>query len=43
MLAVQSIKEAMLKPAWKNQIDKFIKHYVWHSSDVRRAANNKLW
>jgi hypothetical protein len=43
MLAVQSIKEAMLKPAWKNQIEKFIKHYVWHSSDVRRAANNKLW
>jgi len=33
----------MLKPQWKNQIEKFIKHYVWHTSDVRRAANNKLW
>ena len=43
MIAVQSIKEVMLKPQWKNQIEKFIKHYVWHTSDVRRAANNKLW
>ena len=33
----------MLKPQWKHQIEKFIKHYVWHTSDVRRAANNKLW
>ena len=43
MIAVQSIKEVMLKPTWKHQIEKFIKHYVWHTSDVRRAANNKLW
>ena len=43
MIAVQSIKEVMLKPQWKHQIEKFIKHYVWHTSDVRRAANNKLW
>ena len=43
MIAVQSIKEVMLKAQWKNSIEKFIKHYVWHSSDVRRAANNKLW
>jgi len=33
----------MIKPQWRNQIEKFAKHYVWHSSDVRRAANNKLW
>ena len=33
----------MIKPQWRNQIEKFVKHYVWHSSDVRRAANNKLW
>jgi methyl coenzyme M reductase subunit D len=43
MIAVKSIKEQMLRPAWKVQIEKFIKHYVWHSSDVRRAENNKLW
>ena len=43
MIAVKSIKEVILKPQWKNQIEKFIKHYVWHTSDVRRAANNKLW
>lgn len=43
MIAVKSIKENMLRPVWKNQIEKFIKHYVWHSSDTRRAENNKLW
>jgi hypothetical protein len=43
MIAVQSIKEVILKQQWKTQIEKFIKHYVWHTSDVRRAANNKLW
>jgi hypothetical protein len=43
MIAVKSIKEHTLRLTWKNQIEKFIKHYVWHSSDVRRAENNKLW
>lgn len=43
MIAVKSIKENILRPIWKNSIEKFIKHYVWHSSDVRRAENNKLW
>lgn len=43
MVAVQSIKESMIKPQWNHQIEKFVKHYVWHTSDVRRAANNKLW
>jgi hypothetical protein len=43
MIAVKSIKENMLKAQWIYQIEKFIKHTVWHSSDTRRAANNKLW
>lgn len=43
MIAVKSIKEALLRPSWKNSIEKFITHYVWHTSDVRRAENNKLW
>jgi hypothetical protein len=43
MLAVQSIKEPAFRPQWKVQIEKFIKHYVWHTSDVRRTANNSLW
>lgn len=43
MIAVRSIKENMLKAQWIYQIEKFIKHTVWHSSDVRRAQNNKLW
>ena len=37
MIAVKSIKENMLKAQWIHQIEKFIKHQVWHSSDVRRA------
>lgn len=43
MIAVKSIKENMLKAQWIYQLEKFIKHSVWHSSDVRRAQNNKLW
>ena len=37
MIAVKSIKENMLKAQWIYQLEKFIKHTVWHSSDVRRA------
>lgn len=37
MIAVKSINENMLKAQWIYQIEKFIKHTVWHSSDVRRA------
>jgi hypothetical protein len=43
MIAVRSMKENMLKAQWVYQIEKFIKHTVWHSSDVRRKQNNKLW
>lgn len=43
MIALKSIRETAVKPIWKNSIEKFIKHYVWHSSDTRRAENNKLW
>jgi hypothetical protein len=37
MIAVKSIKENVLKAQWIYNIEKFIKHSVWHSSDVRRA------
>lgn len=40
MIAIKSIK---LRQAWKNSIEKFIRHYVWHTSDTRRRENNKLW
>lgn len=43
MSAIRSIAQNMLKAQWIYQIEKFIKHSVWHSSDVRRAQNNKLW
>ena len=43
MIAVKSIKESILKTQWIYQIEKFIKHQVWHSSDMRRQQNNKLW
>jgi hypothetical protein len=43
MIAIKSIREKLLRQSWKHCIDKFIKHYVWHSSDTRRRENNKLW
>ena len=43
MVAVRSMKESSLKSAWRNSIEKFITHKVWHSSDMRRADNNRLW
>lgn len=43
MIAIKSIREKLLRQSWKNSIDKFIRHYVWHTSDTRRRENNKLW
>lgn len=43
MIAIKSIKEKLLRQSWKQCIDKFIRHYVWHTSDVRRRENNRLW
>lgn len=43
MIAIKSIKEKLLRQSWKHCIDKFIRHYVWHTSDTRRRENNKLW
>lgn len=43
MIALKSIRDSAIKQQWKSAIEKFIKHYVWHSSDTRRAENNKLW
>lgn len=43
MIAIKSIKEKLLKQSWKMCIDKFVRHYVWHTSDTRRRENNKLW
>jgi len=43
MIAIKSIKEKLLRQSWKNSIDNFIRHPVWHSSDTRRRENNKLW
>jgi tubulin polyglutamylase TTLL5 len=40
---VRSIKEEYLRSSWKRGLEKFISHYVWHTSDTRRAENNKLW
>lgn len=43
MIAIKSIREKLLRQSWKHCIDKFIRHYVWHTSDTRRRENNKLW
>ena len=36
-------KSIKLRQSWKHNIEKFIRHYVWHTSDTRRRENNKLW
>ncbi|CAG9323870.1 unnamed protein product [Blepharisma stoltei] len=41
--AVKALKEDKLKPQWKRSIEKFITHQVWHTSDIRRGSNNRLW
>lgn len=43
MIAIKSIREKLLRQSWKHCINKFICHYVWHTSDTRRKENNKLW
>mmetsp|Transcript_14210 Transcript_14210/g.14191 ORF Transcript_14210/g.14191 Transcript_14210/m.14191 type:complete len:483 (-) Transcript_14210:243-1691(-) len=43
MIAIKSIREKLLRQSWKHCINKFITHYVWHTSDTRRRENNKLW
>jgi hypothetical protein len=43
IIAVKSIKEPLLRLSWKTAIEKFVTHYVWHTSDIRRGANNRLW
>ena len=36
---------ALLKnhQAWRNSLERFITHYVWHTNDVRRNGSNKIW
>ena len=41
--AVKSIREDLIKKKWKESIEKFICHYVWHTSDTRRHEGTKLW
>ena len=43
MHALKAIKADSLKAKWKRGLEKFITHSVWHSSDIRRLDNNKLW
>lgn len=43
MLAVKAINESSIRSAWKNKIEKFIRHEVWQTSEMRRGNNNQLW
>ena len=43
MLAVKSINESSIRVAWKSKIEKFIRHEVWQTSELRRGNNNQLW
>lgn len=40
--AIKALKEDKLKPIWKRNIEKFITHHVWHTSDQRRGAQNRI-
>ena len=37
---IKNVNDNDLKGTWKNQIEKFITHYVWHSQDP--VANDKI-
>lgn len=41
--AIKNIKEHLIKKRWRESIEKFIRHYVWHTSDTRRNGAGKLW
>lgn len=34
MREIQPMNEPDLRPSWKQSIEKFITHYVWHSQDA---------
>ena len=40
MTEIKTVNDNDLKVSWKNQIEKFITHYVWHSQDP--VANDKI-
>lgn len=40
MNEIKNVNDNDLKGTWKNQIEKFITHYVWHSQDP--VANDKI-
>lgn len=40
MTEIKTVNDNDLKTSWKNQIEKFITHYVWHSQDP--VANDKI-
>ena len=40
MNEIKNVNDNDLKSNWKNQIEKFITHYVWHSQDP--VANDKI-
>jgi hypothetical protein len=33
--ALKSLQESDLRIDWVNAVDKFIKHYVWHTPDLK--------
>ena len=41
IIAVKSFTEGSLRNNWRMAMESFITHYVWHTSDMRRADNNK--
>lgn len=41
--AIRSIKEEKLKTSWRRNLERFINHSVWHTSDTRRGSSSRLW
>ena len=43
---IKPLDESMLlknHQTWRNSLERFITHYVWHTNDVRRNGSNKVW
>lgn len=41
--AIRSIKEEKFKSLWRRNLERFISHSVWHTSDTRRGSTSRLW
>ena len=43
MSALKQINETLLKVSWRQNIEKFITHKVWHQQDNENGMITSLW